>query len=258
MHDEHVERLDLDDDRPDLVVVQVVHHLRPARRTRSPTTTARCGVLRRAWAGCTSRSLPDEAAAARRHGVRRPRRGHLAGVPRRPPAGRAPAALRSTRAHARRPAADPARPDQAPPLPRAELDRRLARLPAPLRLLLQGRVLRGRPLVLHAERRRRAGRDRAPAGPPPVLPRRPPVRQPPLRDRPVRRHARAWAGCGRRPAPSTPSCAGPAGGGGRRRAAQPVRRLRDAQPGEPARAAASARTSAATTARSSGACTTSA
>ena len=51
---------------------------------------------------------------------------------------------RSHGAHAGRPAADPARPDQAPPVPRPELDRRLARLPARLRLLLQGGVLRRR------------------------------------------------------------------------------------------------------------------
>ena len=47
-------------------------------------------------------------------------------------------------------AAAAARPDRASPLPLPELDRRLARVPASLRLLLQGRVLRGRPLVLHA------------------------------------------------------------------------------------------------------------
>ena len=77
-----------------------------------------------------------------------------------------------------------------PPLPRAELDRRHPRLPAALRLLLQGRVLRRRPLVLHAARGRRARRNRAAAGPPSLLPRRSPARRPPLRRGAVRRHAR--------------------------------------------------------------------
>ena len=78
-------------------------------------------------------------------------------------------------------AADPTRSDHAPQLPRAEFDRRHARLPAALRLLLQGRVLRGRPVVLHAARRRRAGGDRAAAGPASLLSRRPPARRSALR-----------------------------------------------------------------------------
>ena len=87
-------------------------------------------------------------------------------------------------------AADPPRSDQAASLPRAELDRRLARLPARLRLLLQGGVLRGRHVVLHADGRRRARRDRAAARPAPLLPRRSPVRRSPVRAGALRRHAR--------------------------------------------------------------------
>ena len=68
--------------------------------------------------------------------------------------------------HARPSPANPPRSDRAPPLSRAELDRRHSRLSAALRLLLQGRVLRGRPILLHAAGRRRARRDRAAARPP--------------------------------------------------------------------------------------------
>ena len=90
-------------------------------------------------------SLPEEAAAARRHDLPRPGRGHLAGVPGRLPRRAAAAGVyASTVRTLARPAAGPPRPDQAPPLPGAQLDRRLARLPARLRLLLQGGVLPGR------------------------------------------------------------------------------------------------------------------
>ena len=187
-------------------------------------------------------SLPDEAAAARRHHLPRAGRGHLAGVP--APTWRAAAWPRpryvSTNRTPGGAAADPARPDPAPPLPGAQLDRGFARLPAPLRLLLQGRVLRGRQVVLHADRRRRAGRDRPAARPAPLLPRRPPVRQPALRRGAVRRDARAAPAVaggrhGRRRARARP-----AGAGGRGRAAQPLRRLRDGQRRQPRRAAQAA------------------
>ena len=105
---------------------------------------------------------------------------------------------RSTHPDAGRPSADSARSDQATALSRAELHRRVARLPARLRLLLQGGVLRRRTLVLHADRRCGAGRDRSPAGPPPVLPRRSSVRRSPVRVGALRRHARhgtSLAGC---------------------------------------------------------------
>jgi 2-polyprenyl-6-methoxyphenol hydroxylase-like FAD-dependent oxidoreductase len=58
---------------------------------------------------------------------------------------------------------------------RAQLDRGVPGLPAPLRLLLQGRVLRRWPFVLHPDRGRGAGRDRPVARPAPVLPRRSPA-----------------------------------------------------------------------------------
>src|SRR6185436_16430152 len=95
--------------------------------------------------------------------------------------------------HARGAAADPPRPDPARALSGAELDRRVARLPAPLRVLLQGRVLRGRQRILHADRRRGARRDRTPAGTPSLLPRRPLVRQRALRGSAIRRPARDGA-----------------------------------------------------------------
>src|SRR5207248_2833424 len=50
-------------------------------------------------------------------------------------------------------------------------DEHLARLPARVRLLLQGGVLRRRPVVLHAAGRRRPRRDRAAARTALVLPR---------------------------------------------------------------------------------------
>ena len=197
---------------------------------------------------------------ARRHDLPRPRRGHLAAVPRRLPARRARRASTSRRLRTLGgPAADPPRPDQAPPLPRAELDRRLARLPARLRLLLQGGVLRRRPVVLHADGRRRARRDRAPARPAPLLPRRPPVRRP--RASPtalfdgMRGMGRLWQAAG---TVNVGARARPARAGRRRRPAQPVRRLRDAQPGQPARAAQVPEPATATTPPPSAACTTSA
>ena len=120
----------------------------------------------------------------------------------------AAAVYRSTvGAHARTRPADPPRPDQPPPLSRAELDRRHARLPAALRLLLQGRVLRGRPIVLHAARRRGARRDRAAARAASVLPRRPSARQSALRRARCSTACAAWTACSRARRPWTRSCA---------------------------------------------------
>ena len=90
---------------------------------------------------------------------------------------------------ARSPAAGPPRPHQAAQLSRPQLHRRHARLSAALRLLLQGRVLCRRPIVLHPARGRRARRDRAAARAAPLLPRRPSARRSPLRARALRRHA---------------------------------------------------------------------
>ena len=92
-------------------------------------------------------------------------------------------------------------------LPRAELDRRHARLSAALRLLLQGRVLRGRPLVLHPARGRRARRDRSAAGTASLLPRRSPARRSRASPRRSSTACAAWAGCSRARRPSTRSCA---------------------------------------------------
>ena len=187
--DEHVERLRLDD-RPDLVVIQV--YITSARRSYEIADTYRArGVLR--GAGRAARHV----AAGRGGGARRQRSSSGPGEdtwPRVPgrPAARSVRSGRyvSTQRTLVGPAAGPPRSDQAAPVPGAELDRGLARLPASLRLLLQGRLLRRRPVVLHADRRRRAGRDRPAARPAPVLPRRPPLRQPPLRRGAVRRHGR--------------------------------------------------------------------
>src|SRR5262249_19248479 len=50
--------------------------------------------------------------------------------------------------------------DQAALVPRAEFNRRFARLPVRVRLLLQGGVLRGWSVLLHTDSRHRAGGDR--------------------------------------------------------------------------------------------------
>ena len=91
-------------------------------------------------------SLPDEAARARRRDLPRPRRADVStvsrGLPRRTPQPRVPVD-RGT--HARTRAADSPRSDRPPQLPRAQLHRGDARVSAALRLLLQGRVLLRRP-----------------------------------------------------------------------------------------------------------------
>ena len=255
IQDEHVERLRLDDE-PDLVVIQV--YITSAYRAYRIADHYRARGAYVVLGGLHVTSLPDEAAAHADTIFLGPGEDtwprFLADFRR----GAPERVYRSHDAHAGGRAADPPRSDQAASLPGAELDRRLARLSARLRLLLQGSVLRRRPVVLHADGRRRAGRDRTAARAPSLFPRRSPVRRPPLRDGALRRHARhgpALAGGrhGQRRARARPARAG--GGGG---PAQPVRRLRDAQPGEPARAAEVSRTCDATTPRRSGACTTSA
>ena len=150
IQDEHVERLDLDD-APGPGRDPGLHHVgAPRLRDRRPLPRAR-GVRR-------ARRAARHVAArrgrrARRHDLPRPGRGHLAAVPRRLPraaarGARLPLDASRTLDGA---AAHPPRPDQAAPLPRAQLDRRLARLPARVRLLLQGGLLRGRHVVLHAD-----------------------------------------------------------------------------------------------------------
>ena len=155
----------------------------------------------------------------------------MAPLPRRLP-GRPPGAhLPVDRAHARAPAPGAPGSDPARDVPRAELDRRLARVPALVRLLLQGRLLRRRPLLLRAGGRLRALRDRATARAAPLLPRRPPLRPPPLRRLSVRRdagHGAAVAGGGHGGLGASPRA--PRAGRGLR-PAEPVRRVRDARPG---------------------------
>ena len=229
-YDEHVEPLRLDDDaRPGRH--PGLHHLGLARlRDRRPLPRARRATSRSA--ACTSPRC------------RTRRRAHAdtiflgPGEDTWPPfLARLPRAARPRRATSRRDAHARA---ALPPIRRdlikrhlylvPELDRRLARLPARLRLLLQGRVLRGRPVVLHADawtpRSPRSTGCRAGISTSSTTtcsatgasPRRSSTA------------CAAWAGSGRRPARSTRSSRADlleqAVGG---RAAQPVRRLRDAQ-----------------------------
>src|SRR5439155_25585585 len=101
----------------------------------------------------------------RRRDLSRSRRADVSAIPRRLPGRPSAPPLRvDDGPHARSPPADPPRSDPPAPLSRAELDRRHARLPAALRLLLQGRVLPGRTILLHAARGRCTGRDRSAAG----------------------------------------------------------------------------------------------
>ena len=92
-------------------------------------------------------------------------------------------------------------------------------------------------VVLHADRRRGARRDRAAARPASLLPRRSPVRRSPLRHGALRRHARHGTPVAGRRHRQRRARAGPAREGRGRGAAQPVRRVRDAQPRQPGRAA---------------------
>src|SRR5207244_5141023 len=87
--------------------------------------------------------------------LHRARGAHLPTVPARPSVRKTATPLRILGAHSARASAHTARSHSTTPIPGAELDCRLARLPASLHLLLQGRVLRGRALVLHPARRRR-------------------------------------------------------------------------------------------------------
>ena len=159
--DEHVEPLTLDD-APDLVVIQVyitnayrayriADHYRAPGRVRRARRTARHRRFPMkqpltptpSFSGPGEQTFPQFLADFR------------AGAPQRLYVDLGP--------HARpRPAHSP-RSDSPHALPRAEFHRGHARLPAALRLLLQGRILSGRPRLLHAARRRCAGRDRPPA-----------------------------------------------------------------------------------------------
>ena len=223
-------------------------YITSARRAyASPTTTARRGAYV-VLGGLHVTSLPDEAAAHADTIFLGPGEDtwprFLADFRR----GRAGARLPVDGAHARGRAADPARPDQAAALPRAQLDRRLARLPARLRLLLQGGVLRGRPVASTRRRwTRRSPRSSAcPAGTSTSS-----TTTCSATDASRRRSSTAcaaWAGSGRRRAPSTrcwrPDLLEKAVGVG---PAQPVRRLRDARTRRTSSSSTSTRTCAATT-----------
>ena len=157
--DEHVEPLDVDD-RP----------TSSSSRSTSPTPTARIALADHyrargvfvALGGLHVTSLPDEAAAHADAIFLGPGEQTFPRFLRRLPRRAARAALRvDIGPDARRRPADPPRFDRRRTLSRAELDRRHARLSAALRLLLQGRVLRRRTIVLHAARGRGAGRDRS-------------------------------------------------------------------------------------------------
>ena len=125
-----------------------LHHLGPPRLpARRPLPRGAAPTC--ASAACTSRPCPRRPPRTPTR-LLRPGRRHLAGVPRRLPGRPAAAALPLDRAHPRRHAAAAPRPHQARPLPGAELARRHPRLPARLRLLLQGGLLPRRPVVLHA------------------------------------------------------------------------------------------------------------
>ena len=188
----------------------------------------------------------------------------LARLPRRP----AQAALPLDRAHAGRPAAGAPRPHQARALPRAQLAGGQPRLPAPLRLLLQGGVLPRRPVVLRAGGRRCPGRDRPPPGRHLYFLDDNLFGSPPFAEAlfdGLKGMGRVWQAAGTVEARAP---ARPAREGRGERAAQPLHRLRDAERGQPAWAPARRRTwparglaaepGARTTTPPSAACTTSA
>ena len=161
IQDEHVETLDLDD-TPDLVVIQV--YITSAYRAYRLADHYRRRGAHVALGGLHVTSLPEEAAPHADTIFLGPGEDtwprFLADFRRGCPASR----VSIGNPNARRHPADPARSDQAASLSRSELHRRVARVPARLRLLLQGGVLRRRPVLLHADRRCRARRDRASAG----------------------------------------------------------------------------------------------
>ena len=166
------------DDAPDLVVIRSHHERLPCMRHRGRIAR---GQLRR-------RGLhvpPDEAARTRTpSSSTRVTPAFLKDF-------RAARAVTITHRAARwSPPRRCGRSDQAAPLFRSQLHRRQPRMPAALHILLQGRLLRGRAIVLHAARRRRARRNRTPARPSPLLPGRPSPRRSAFRPPPVRWHAR--------------------------------------------------------------------
>ena len=155
IEDEHVAPLHFDD-RPDLVAIQV--YITNARRAYRLADHYRARGAFVVLGGLHVTSLPDEAAAHADAIFLGPGEQTFPGflrtferdVPRRRYVSTSGRTLDRAAAH-------PPRPDRAAQLPRPELDRRHAWLSAALRLLLQGRVLRRRPILLHAAGGRRAG-----------------------------------------------------------------------------------------------------
>ena len=195
LQDEHVETLRLDDE-PDLVVIEA--YITSAGRAYRYADHYRAKGAHVCLGGLHLTSLPDEAARHADTMFLGPGEDTWpAFLPTSAPA--APAAVPLHRADARRHATAAPRPHQAPSLPRPQLPGRLPRLPPPLRLLLQGGVLPRRQVLLHAGRRRRPRRDRAPPGAAPLLPRRQPLRQPAVRRGALRRAqgmGRLWQAAG--------------------------------------------------------------
>ena len=176
------------DDAPDLVVIQV--YITSAYRAYRLADHYRRRGAHVALGGLHVTSLPDEAARHADTIFLGPGEDTWPRIPRRFQARMPAAGLSVAGAHAGRRAADPPRSDQAASVPGSQLDRRVARMSARLRFLLQGGVFRRRALVLHANRRRRACRDRPPARSSSLFSRRPSVRGSPIRRVALRRHAR--------------------------------------------------------------------
>ena len=141
IQDEHVEELDLDD-APDLVVIQV--YITSAYRAYQLADHYRAPGVHVALGGLHVTSLPEEAARHADTIFLGPGEDTWPQFLADFRAGRPGRRYRSSGAHAGKRAAGSPRPDQAAPLPGAQLDRRLAGLSARLRLLLQGSLLPGR------------------------------------------------------------------------------------------------------------------
>ena len=245
---------------PDLVVIQV--YITNAYRAYRIADHYRARGAFVALGGLHVTSLPDEAAPHADAIFLGPGEQTFPAVPRATsaPAGRSRVYRSTSGRTLDRRAADPPRPDRAPPLPRART-RSSSRAAARSTATSATRTRSSRA----ADRSTRsASTTRWPrsTGCPAGISTSSTITCSAIARfaaRAVRRHARAWAGCSRAPATVDSDAARrPDRAGRRRRAAQPVRRLRDAHAGQPARAATSARTSAATTPRSTAACTTSA
>ena len=147
LQDEHVERLRLDD-TPDLVVIQV--YITSARRAYALADHYRRQGAHVCLGGLHVTSLPAEAAQHADTIFLGPGEDTWPQFLVDFQAGRPGSVYRSTvRTLEQLPRGAP-RPDQTPSLPGAQFHRRLARLPPPLRLLLQGCLLRRWAQLLYA------------------------------------------------------------------------------------------------------------